>query len=518
MSYNYTYSNNNNNFVGLEKDKKYFLPKNFLSTEILEGSENVDLEIKKKLEDFEKQFEIFVNKFILENKKISRVKVSKSDEDGKLNEMICHSSKLEAWNLLEKNLKKAIINKSTNMNKYSDIFNSKSIEKTISRGTFILASNNSPIFNQGLLNIDKTYRIHYKDKLYKFASFILEFYKIKFGIKTDIKPIIKSMSEEFKNEYGFKHLPKDEKLLLKSLISILENIENHIELLTIDIKELLNNIKKLILGKEITVGINNFELAWEYLFNSCMKKIFGENLVFDEEEISIPETENYRNNNVGNNTNNKVMIKPDTIIIDKETVDGKSTLHIYDCKYKKFPTQTSNFDKDWIKQSIYIDNFLSTEINSLTNNLLVDSNIYLIYPGSQIRCDKKRVYNYNLYLIQLDILELLKIYNGTINTSLEDLKSKFLKDLCINENKNNCFYPHIRNKPYVPNNCFNGAIIITSSFNNNSDNRYSRYKEYLFGVKIDDTTERVFIEGLSEKIFSTKRITKEENNAEFKFI
>ena len=87
-------------------------------------------------------------------------------------------------------------------------------------------------------------------------------------------------------------------------------------------------------------------------------------------------------------------------------------------------------------------------------------------------------------MIQLDILELLKIYNGTINTSLEDLKSKYLRDLCINENKNNCLYPHIRNKPYVPNNCFNGEIIITSSFNNNnSDNRYSRYKEYLFGDK-----------------------------------
>lgn len=508
MSYNYTYSNNNNNFVGLKKNKEYCLPKNFQS--------------EKQREDFEKQFEIFVNKFILEKKGISTVKVSKSDEDGKLNEMIFHSSKLEVWNLLEKNLKKAIINKSTNMNKYSDIFNSKSIEKTISRGTFLLASNNSPIFNQGLLNIDKTYRIHYKDKLYKFASFILEFYKIKFGIKTDIKPIIKSMSEEFKNEYGFKHLPKDEKLLLKSLISILDNIENHIELLTIDIKELLNNIKKLILGKEITVGINNFELAWEYLFNSCMKKIFGENLVFDEKEISIPEPENYRNNNVGNNTNNKVMIKPDTIIIDKETVDGKSTLHIYDCKYKKFPIVTDNLDKDWIKQSIYIDNFLSTEINPLQNNLLVDSNIYLIYPGDKYNCNEKRVYNHNIYFIKLDILELLKIYNGAIkDTSLEDLKSKFLKDLCINENKNNCFYPHIRNKPYVPKNCFDGNNILPSSFNNtnnNSDNRYSRYKEYLFGVKIDDTTERVFIEGLSEKIFSTKSIMKKENKEEFEFI
>lgn len=473
------YKKHNTNFVGRKKEK-YFLPKNF-------DNESSN-------EEFEKEFEIFINKFIqeLQNKNktyncFSPQIVKKAHEDGDLDEeMTIHSSKLEAWSRLERKLRKTIINKPSAMHRYTDIFKSKSIERTISRGTFLLALNNSPIFNQGLLNIDETYRVHYKDELYKFASFILDLYKEKLSIKQDMKSIFKSLSKDFQNEYGFKGIDLNDKKTKNRLISTLENIEKHIELLTSDIKELISSVKNLIFGKDTIVGIDNFQLAWEYLFTSCMKKIHGEDFVFDENEISIPETENYRNNNVGNNTNNKVMIKPDTIIIDKETVDGKSTLHIYDCKYKKFPIVTDNLDKDWIKQSIYIDNFLSTEINPLQNNLLVDSNIYLIYPGSEISCYKKREYNYYIYLIKLDILELLKIYNGVIDKSLEDLKSKFLKDLCINENKNNCFYPHIRNKPYVPKNCFDGNNILPSSFNNtnnNSDNRYSRYKEYLFGDK-----------------------------------
>ena len=61
-----------------------------------------------------------------------------------------------------------------------------------------------------------------------------------------------------------------------------------------------------------------------------------------------------------------------------------------------------------------INNFLNTEINPLKNKLLVDSNIYLIYPGSPSHSEIKefRVYNHNLYLIKLDILELLKIFNN----------------------------------------------------------------------------------------------------------
>ena len=206
-------------FVG-RKSTEYFLPRNF----------NNNDETKNK--EFEKEFEIFVNKFIQELQKKNKTYnfspqiVKKAYEDGEFDEkMTIHSSKLEAWSRLEKNLRKTIINKPSNMNRYTDIFNSKSIERTISRGTFLLASNYSPIFNQGLLNSDETYRVHYKDELYKFASFILDLYKEKLSIKQDMKSIFKSLSKDFQNEYGFKGIDlNDKKKDFKFLKSTLSNI------------------------------------------------------------------------------------------------------------------------------------------------------------------------------------------------------------------------------------------------------------------------------------------------------
>src|SRR5574344_2624392 len=102
MSTNYLYDSINS-FVG-RKSYQFFLPKNF----------NNNDETKNK--EFEKEFEIFVNKFIQElqkkNKtyKFSPQIVKKAYEDGEFDEkMTIHSSKLEAWNRLEKNLRKTII-------------------------------------------------------------------------------------------------------------------------------------------------------------------------------------------------------------------------------------------------------------------------------------------------------------------------------------------------------------------------------------------------------------------------
>src|SRR5574344_1417838 len=212
MSTNYLYDSINS-FVG-RKSTEYFLPRNF----------NNNDETKNK--EFEKEFEIFVNKFIQELQKKNANKfstqiVKKANEYGVVDEkMAIHSSKLEAWSRLERKLRKTIINKPSAMHRYTDIFKSKSIERTISRGTFLLASNNSPIFNQGLLNIDETYRVHYKDELYKFASFILDLYKEKLSIKQDMKSIFKSLSKDFQNEYGLKDINLKDEKTRNRLISI----------------------------------------------------------------------------------------------------------------------------------------------------------------------------------------------------------------------------------------------------------------------------------------------------------
>ena len=96
----YIVSNKNSNFVGRKKEK-YFLPKNL-------GNESSN-------EEFEKEFEIFINKFIQELQKktynFSPQIVKKANEDGDFDEeMTIHSSKLEAWNRLERKLRKTIIN------------------------------------------------------------------------------------------------------------------------------------------------------------------------------------------------------------------------------------------------------------------------------------------------------------------------------------------------------------------------------------------------------------------------
>ena len=479
----YIVSNKNSNFVGRKKEK-YFLPKNF-------GNESSN-------EEFEKEFEIFINKFIQELQKktynFSPQIVKKANEDGDFDEeMTIHSSKLEAWNRLERKLRKTIINKPSAMHRYTDIFNSKSIERTISRGTFLLASNNSPIFNQGLLNIDETYRVHYKDELYKFASFILDLYKEKLSIKQDMKSIFKSLSKDFQNEYGFKGIDLNDKKTKNRLISTLENIEKHIELLTADIKELISSVKNLIFGKDTIVGIDNFQLAWEYLFTSCMKKIYGEDFVFDEDEISIKKTDG-----------DKIQIKPDTIII-KTKENEPSTLHIFDPKYKKLDINEDITDyllrnkEDWLKQIIYTNNFLNPEINPKEIDLQVDTNIYLIYPGqsnSKIVC---RIYGNNIYLIMLNILDLLKVYNDS------EVNTEQLNDICNNNPA--LKIPEEYNKPFILSCCIDDeSILLTSSYNNQPRNRYN----YFFNCNKVGCTHT-----LDSKYFCTKKIVKANGKYSF---
>lgn len=473
-------------FVG-RKSTEYFLPRNF----------NNNDETKNK--EFEKEFEIFVNKFIQELQKKNANKfstqiVKKANEDGNFDEMAIHTSKLEAWNRLEKNLRKTIINKPSNMNRYTDIFNSKSIERTISRGTFLLASNYSPIFNQGLLNSDETYRVHYKDELYKFASFILDFYKNKLNINQDIKSIFKSLSKDFENEYGLKDINLKDEKTRNRLISILENIEKHIELLTADIKELISSVKNLIFGKDTIVGINNFHLAWEYLFTSCMKKIHGEDFVFDEDEISIEKTDG-----------DKIQIKPDTIII-KTKENEPSTLHIFDPKYKELDIQQDITDyllknkEDWLKQIIYTNNFLNPEINPKEINLQVDTNIYLIYPGQSNSTNSFRIYGNNGYLIMLNILDLLKVYNDS------EVNTEQLNDICNNNPA--LRIPEQTNKPFILSCCIDdrSKLLLTSSYNNEPKNRYN----YFFNCNKVGCTHT-----LDSKYFCTKKIVKDNGKYSF---
>ncbi len=485
MSTKYLYDPSKS-FVG-RKSTEYFLPRNF----------NNNDETKNK--EFEKEFEIFVNKFIQELQeknanKFSTQIVKKANEDGGFDEMVIHSSKLEAWNRLEKNLRKTIINKPSAMHRYTDIFNSKSIERTISRGTFLLALNNSPIFNQGLLNIDETYRVHYKDELYKFASFILDLYKEKLSIKQDMKSIFKSLSKDFQNEYGFKDIDLNDKKTKNRLISTLENIEKHIELLTADIKELISSVKNLIFGKDTIVGIDNFHLAWEYLFTSCMKKIYGEDCVFDEDEISIKKTHG-----------DKIQIKPDTIII-KTKENEPSTLHIFDPKYKKLDINEDITDyllrnkEDWLKQIIYTNNFLNPEINPKEINLQVDTNIYLIYPGQSNYKRVCRIYGNNIYLIMLNILDLLKVYNDS-----EVNPQTGLNEICNNNPA--LRIPEQTNKPFILSCCIDDkSKLLTSSYNNEPKNRYN----YFFNCNKVGCTHT-----LTKKYFCTKKIVKDNGKYSF---
>lgn len=482
--------NTNDNFVGLKRVENkyiYYLPKNFTST----NTSNLE---------FEKEFEKFINIYIQkQNIKTSPTKVKKSNEDGTFDETNIHSSKLNAWYKLEKDLKKSLKNASSKMYKYTDIFNSKSIERTISRGTFLVSLNSSPIFNQGLLNSDESYKIHYKDELHKLGSFVLVFYKNILNINDEILSIFKSLSDEFKTIYGFNDFKLEYIKTANRLISSLENIINHIEPKTLDILELEKSIRNVILGKDVLVGIDDFQMAWEEIFITFMKKVFGEKFVFDGTQVSIP------SDNEG-----KIAIIPDVIFVNEhnlklnkslnldKTQEVKS-LHIFDLKYKNFEKNINV--EDWIKQILYIENFLNPHINPLSNKILVDQNIYLIYPDSKNDSKILKVHNYNLHLISLDILELLKIYNSKI-VEKNSYTIDIIESLIANTN---CFYPNIKFKPFLPNLCFeqsNNLKLLTSSFYNNPNNRYRKYYEYLMNYDLFESSYE-----FSEKYFSTKKIS-----------
>ena len=190
-----------------------------------------------------------------------------------------------------------------------------------------------------------------------------------------------------------------------------------------------------------------------------MKKIYGEDFVFDENEISIERTDG-----------NKIQIKPDTIII-KTKENEPSTLHIFDPKYKELDIQQDITDyllknkEDWLKQIIYTNNFLNPEINPKEINLQVDTNIYLIYPGQSNAKRVCRIYRNNIYLIMLNILDLLKVYNDS-----EVNPQTGLNEICNNNPV--LRRPEETNKPFIFSCCIDDSNnLLTSSYNNQPKNR-----------------------------------------------
>ncbi len=458
------------NFLGLDTNGKVTLPKNFTLP-------NTDDEKQTLAKVFMSEFEKFVHTYMASTKnEHTPVTIKKPNEDGEFDEVILHSSKFEAWYRLEKDLKKSIKNKASKIYKYTDVFNSKSIEKTISRGTFLLSSNNSPIFNQGLLNSDEEYRVHVKDELYEFGSFILELYGERLAIQDNIQSIFKSLSKDCQNKYGFNiNLELNEIKNQNKLLTVLDAIINRIQPITEYIKELENSIKNMIFGRDSTVGIDNFQWAWEELFIGAFKRYYGDGSLFNEDEVSL----DFRN------LGDREIIKPDAILIRNQ--NEKHIMHIFDLKYKKNNYLTvDNLDssgkcEDWIKQIIYIENFLNPEINCFENNVQVDDQIYFIVTGMENTVQEFRRYNHNIFLIELDVIELLKIYNNSIseNSLPHNETIKILDELIVNVKG---LYPHKRYKPYIPECCYSDHNLQTSSYSGYSDNgnRYLSYKKHLF--------------------------------------
>ena len=94
-------------------------------------------------------------------------------------------------------------------------------------------------------NSHKTYRIHIHDDLYKFASFILNYYSEEVGINKKILSIFKSLSREFEREFGFIQKMDLSSIQTKDiLISTLDNIITKIQPTTSEIKELILSTKK----------------------------------------------------------------------------------------------------------------------------------------------------------------------------------------------------------------------------------------------------------------------------------
>ena len=122
-----------------------------------------------------------------------------------------------------------------------------------------------------------------------------------------------------------------------------------------------------------------------------------------------------------------------------------------------------------LKQIIYTNNFLNPEINPKEINLQVDTNIYLIYPGQSNYKRVCRIYGNNIYLIMLNILDLLKVYNDS-----EVNPQTGLNEICNNNPA--LRIPEQTNKPFILSCCIDDkSKLLTSSYNNEPKNRYNYF-------------------------------------------
>ncbi len=478
------------------KSSIFILPKNHSS--FLNGND------KKKLFEFKLEFEKFVHTYMASSKKDhSPIAIKNPNEDGGFDETILHSSKFEAWHRLDKTLKKSIKNKPSKIHKYTDVFNSKSIEKTIFRGTFLLSSNNSPIFNQGLLNPDEAYRVHAKDELYKFGAFILDLYGTKLSIAQDnIQNIFRSLSKEFQNQYGL-NLKIDfyERNNQNKLISILENIIIKNQPITEDIKELENTIKNMIFGKDSIVAIDNFQHAWEELIAGALENIYTEAKVFREDEIGL-----YSDNGSSRNDG----LYPDIVML-KDNI-----IHIFDPKYKEVESETK---QDWIKQYLYVNHFLVPKFNQINNNLKVNTSLIHIYPIDQE--NKITIANSNEFnslkngitsigkKIILNFFELLKAYN----------KVEVSVNLSILFEDNHLEYPNNKNNSlFIPSCCYkdNGSMYGTEK--DCSINKYCKYfYDFLINKDYDNTNQDNENSSKNSTYFKTKKLALNPGTSKYDF-
>jgi hypothetical protein len=485
------------NFVGINKKNKCVYPKNTNLSNINE-------------KEFISELEPFIHSYMQKStKKHSPVKWKKPNENGGFDTINLHSSKFDAWHQLHRKIRESIKNRPSNINRYNNLFNSKAIERTIARGAFLMSKNRSPIFNYGLLNSDDTYRIHVKDELYGFGAFILMEYNTLLNINENLSRQIKSLGKEIAYRYGFKEENLDLKKDKRKLISMIEKILKKIQPKTTDIRELENSIKKVIFGKDVSVGIDNFQLAWEELLSGAMKKVYSDKKVFVEEDMC-----NY-------STDHKTFVDniyPDLLLINKDK--DKDFIQIIDAKYKDFSELSQD---DWVKQIIYVHNFLNPEINK--PKLEVDTNLYFIYPYyegcsnqiekipfidkisfEQIEIEKlqfsdkficKKIVRTKLPFsdeftcnkIAVDYMELLRIYNHSSKSKIFDF---------LNEPNTNKVKPDVKFKPWIPKLCINDKSKICTV----DDGKYKKYHQFIYSLYNRDVTD---------KFFKTKKLLNEDN-------
>jgi hypothetical protein len=465
-----------------EENYIFILPKNF-------SDEWKEEETK----EFKLEFEKFVHTFMSkQSKQKSPIVIKKPNEAGSFDETILHSDKYEIWYRLENMLKVSIKNKSSRIHRYTDVFNSKSIERTISRGTFLLSQNNSPVFNQGLLTPDTAYRVHAKDELYKLGSFILDQYGTTLAIKENIPSIFKLLSNEFKKQYGFKQgIDYYNKNDQNKLILILENTIKKIQPISEDIKELINSIKNMIFGKDAFVTIDNFHLAWEDLVAGALENAYPNAQVFTEKDMCI-----YKDNGYCYNYG----IYPDIVMIEN------GILNIFDPKYKNSDSESRG---DWIKQFLYVNQFLIPAFNPIENNLKVNTSLIHIYPTDEssymedsIELDLNKGIASNRKKIFLNVFDLLKSYNNKEESSTFDI---LFKENCLNFSNNR------NDKLWIPSCCYlDNSNKMRGTFDNKDGKYWKYFDEYL--VKND------YIENSSPlKYFKIKKI-KKDNNGKYTFI